>query len=351
MSLQLRAVAPERGLRAELTVGDGETVALLGPNGAGKSSMLALVAGLLRPYDGEVRLDDRPLTHVDHGRTRVLVPPHRRHVALLAQDPLLFPHLSARDNVAFGPRSRGTARRPARQLAEEWLQIVGAAELADRRPAQLSGGQSQRVALARAMAADPRLLLLDEPMAALDVAVAPALRQTLKQILKGRTAIVVTHDVLDALLLADRVVVVDGGEVVEEGPTSAVLSMPRSAFTARFAGLNMVRGTWREGAVLTRTGRRVAGVAAPPVPYAGAPAVAVFRPNAVSVLRTAPDGSPRNVFEVTVTELEPRGDQVRVRAGDLSADITVNAAAELDLAPGTHALFSVKATEIAVYAS
>ncbi len=350
MTLLLRARVPERGLDVGFDVSPGETVALLGPNGAGKSTLLAVAAGLLRPHHGRVELDGRVLTDVDEGRGRAWVPPHQRQVALLAQEPLLFPHLDARANVAFGPRSRGEGRRTARGLADHWLSEVGVGDLGDRRPDRLSGGQAQRVAVARALAADPRLLLLDEPMAALDVAVAPALRQTLKRVLRDRSAVVVTHDVLDALLLADRVVVVEAGRVVEQGPSAEVLSRPRSGFAARIAGLNLVAGLWRDDAVHASSGRRVEGVVSGPDPTPGSPVVAVFRPHAVSVFRSRPGGSPRNSLEVEVTELEPRGDQLRVRAADLSADITMHAAAELDLTPGTRVLFSVKATEVEVYA-
>lgn len=339
MTLELEATVAARGLHAALEVADGETLAVLGPNGAGKSTLLAVAAGLLRPDAGRVALDGRDLT-----APGTFVPTHDRRIALLAQDPLLFPHLTVLENVAFGPRSRGAGRREARTAASRWLAEVGAAELADRRPGQVSGGQGQRIALARALAAEPRLLLLDEPMAALDVAVLPALRQTLRRVLADRTVVLVTHDVLDALLLADRVVVLDGGRVVESGPTADVLERPRSAFAARIAGLNLVSGPWRDGAVAG-----VRGIAVGSAPAEGAPAVAVFRPSAVSVFREAPGGSPRNSLPVTVTELEPHGDQVRVRADHLTADITVQSAAELDLAPGTSVVFAVKASEVAVY--
>ncbi|HEU5035476.1 MAG TPA: ATP-binding cassette domain-containing protein [Nocardioides sp.] len=339
MSLRLEAVVADRGLDASLEVADGETLAVLGPNGAGKSTLLAVAAGLLRPDAGRVTLDGRELT-----APGTFVPTHDRRIALLAQDPLLFPHLTVLENVAFGPRSRGTRRGEAYAAARSWLEEVGAADLADRRPSEVSGGQGQRVALARALAAEPQLLLLDEPMAALDVAVLPGLRQTLRRVLADRTVVVVTHDVLDALLLADRVVVLDDGRVVEAGPTADVLERPRSAFAARVAGLNLVSGPWQDGVV-----GGVRGISAGPPPAEGAPAVAVFRPSAVSVFRAAPGGSPRNSLPVTVTDLEPRGDQVRVRADHLAADITVQSAAELDLAPGARVVFAVKANEVAVY--
>jgi molybdate transport system ATP-binding protein len=350
VTFELSARVTERDVDVALDAADGETVAVLGPNGAGKSTLLAVAAGLLRPDSGRVTLDGAELTGPS-----AWVPPHARRIALLAQDPLLFPHLSALENVAFGPRSRGTPRRTAREQARAWLEDVGVADLADRRPGQLSGGQAQRVAVARALAADPRVLLLDEPMAALDVAVRPALRQTLRRVLADRTVVLVTHDVLDALLLADRVVVIDEGRVVESGPTTDVLTRPRSAFTARIAGLNMVRGTWRGGAVAGPDGAEVRGLTSDPAPSPGDPVVAVFRPSAVSVFREPPPGgSPRNVITTTVTDLEPFGDQVRVRAApaggqSLAADVTTLAAAELDLAPGLAVAFSIKATEVSIY--
>jgi molybdate transport system ATP-binding protein len=346
VSLSLRARVAARDVEVELDVADGETVALLGPNGAGKSTVLAVAAGLLRPDDGEVVLDGRTLLSTADG---VDLPPHRREVALLAQDPLLFPHLTLRENVAFGPRSRGAARREARAGAAAWLAGMGIADLADRRPAEVSGGQAQRAAVARALAASPRLLLLDEPMAALDVAVAPALRRTLRQVLADRTTVLVTHDVLDALLLADRVLVIEGGRVVESGVSRDVLARPRSAFAAQLAGLNLLAGQWDGTAVVLPDGTAVQGMVSGAEPARGAPVVATFRPTAVAVYTHPVQGSPRNGFAATVTDLQPLGDLLRVRAGDLHADITLRAAADLDLVPGTAVRLSVKATEVAVY--
>ncbi len=348
MTLQVSLTLAERDVDVAFEVGSGETVALLGPNGAGKSTALAVVAGLLRPDRGRVLLDGRELTGAD-----AWVAPHDRRIAMLAQEPLLFPHLSVLDNVAFGPRSRGARRRDAHDTARHWLEEVDADGLADRRPARLSGGQAQRVAVARALAADPEVLLLDEPMAALDVAVQPALRQTLRRVLAGRTVLLVTHDVLDALLLADRVVVLDGGRVVESGPVADVLSAPRSAFAARIAGLNLLAGRWRDGAVDGEHGARVHGLPGDDTPEPGDPVVAVFRPSAVSVFAHDPGGSPRNSLECVVADLEPHGDRVRIRttyAGThLSADVTPQAAADLDLVPGSRVTFSVKATEVAIH--
>ena len=352
MTLDLEASVPERDVDAALHVAAGETLAVLGPNGSGKSTLLSVVAGLVRPERGHVVLDGRELTVAGAGRS-VHVPPHDRRTALLGQDPLLFPHLSALDNVAFGARSGGVARGVARERAQGWLDRVGVGELSGRRPRTLSGGQAQRVAVARALAAEPRLLLLDEPMAALDVDVAPALRQTLRTVLADRTVVLVTHDVLDALLLADRVVVLEQGRVVEEGESSEVLSRPRSAFAARLAGLNLVAGTWTDDGVRSDEGVVVHGLAADPAPAPGDRVVASFRPHAVAVYRERVEGSPRNSFPVTVTGLEPLGDLVRVRAESqgqgLAADVTVQSVAALELAAGQEVTFTVKATEVAVY--
>lgn len=339
--LLVEANVAARDVALALHIEPGETVALLGPNGAGKSTLLGVLAGSLRDEASRVELGDRVLA----GRA-AWVPPHGRGVGLLAQDPLLFPHLSVLANVAFGPRSGGAGRAAASEIARTWLARVGCAELADRRPSQISGGQAQRVALARALAADPAVVLLDEPMGALDVDARPALRHLLREVLRDRTAVIVTHDVLDALLLADRVVVLEDGRVVEDGPTAEVLTRPRSAFAARVAGLNLLAGRWASGVLVGE--RSVSGRPHDGLEEGGA-AVAAFRPAAVSVYRRAPEGSPRNAWPVTVDALEPQGDLVRVRAGALSALVTPQAVAELDLEPGVPAVFVVKAVEVEVY--
>ena len=243
-------------LDVALTVDPGDVLAVLGPNGSGKSTLLDVLAGLLRPDAGHVRVRGRRLT--DSG---VHVPPHRRGVGLLAQQPLLFPHLTVLANVEFGPRAQGVSRRAATARARGLLDAVDMAGLADRRPAQLSGGQQQRVALARALAAGPDLLLLDEPLAALDVDTMPAMRALLRRTIRdsGRTAVLVTHAALDALVLADRVVVLTDGRVVESGPVREVLGRPRSAFTARIAGLDLVPGVVADAGLRTPDGLTMLG--------------------------------------------------------------------------------------------
>ncbi|MGA8787944.1 MAG: ATP-binding cassette domain-containing protein [Paenarthrobacter sp.] len=360
MSFELRASLGARNFDISLKINDGETVAILGPNGAGKSTLLGVVAGLLRPDSGAAKMGtakggERALFNFDGG-TRLWSPPHLRGTALLAQEALLFPHLNALDNVAFGPRSAGASKVEARETARHWLAEVDALPLADRKPAQLSGGQAQRVAVARALAAEPELLLLDEPMAALDIHAAPLLRRVLKRVLQDRKAIIVTHDVLDAYMLADRVIVVENGRIAEEGPTRQVLERPRSHFAAGLAGLNLVAGTLSEDGITTPDGRLFAGQHDPGwSPRPGQAGVAAFPPSSVSVFPGEVHGSPRNSFPVVITDLEPHGDQIRVRASlghaaqVLSADITPAASADLGLVPGMEVRFVVKSALVSLY--
>ncbi|GAA3246887.1 ATP-binding cassette domain-containing protein [Pseudonocardia petroleophila] len=347
---------PAFTLDVSITAAPGEVLAVLGPNGAGKSTLLGVLSGLLRPDEGFVRVGDRVVTDTAAG---VHVPPHRRGVGLLAQQALLFPHLSALDNIAFGPRARGMPRREAQERAEELLAGVDAAALGDRKPSQMSGGQQQRVALARALAPEPGLLLLDEPLAALDVDATPAMRALLRRVVRDgkRTAVLVTHSALDALVLADRVVVLTDGRVVEVGGTRDVLARPRSPFTARIAGLDLVPGVRDAAGLRTPDGLLVSGRA--DGVEVGDAAVAVFPPSAVAVYASPPEGSPRNVLPVRLAAIEPRGDVVRLRAGaapggpawvdGLAADVTPAAVADLAVEPGADLWFVVKATEVAIH--
>lgn len=346
--VHLAATVRSRHLDVAVDVPSGRTLALIGLNGSGKSTVLAVLAGLLVPDAGLATLGGRTLFDVDPdtGDVRTWVPAHKRRAALLAQDPLLFPHLDVVGNVAFGPRSAGRRNRDARARAQRWLSEVDAADLADRPARALSGGQAQRVALARALAAEPDVLLLDEPLAALDVDVAVSVRNLLRRVVAGRTAVLVTHDVLDVALLADDVVVLDSGRVVEQGPVGDLLRAPRSPFSASLFGLNLLTGTAIAPDVLrTADGRRVQGQ--PDLALGvGEPAIAVFPPAAVSVHRIPPSGSPRNLFTGRITSLEPLAHLVRVRVDDLKADITPAAVAQLGLAPGDDVHLAVKAAEV-----
>ena len=348
------ALARRRDVEVDFEVAAGEVVALVGANGAGTSTVLHVIAGLLRPDSGSVRSGSRVLTDT---ASRVFVPPHARRIGLLLQDALLFPHLSVVDNVAFGPRSRRRGRAATRQAARAWLEQVDAAELADRAPGELSGGQAQRVAIARALAADPDVLLLDEPLAGLDVAAAAGVRTVLRSVLARdrRAAVLVTHDLVDVLTLADRVLVMDDGRIDEAGDAARVVAAPRSAFAARIAGVNLVNGTVEaDGSLRAADGHR--WYAAGDRPAAGAHAVAVFRPSAVAVFRDAPHGSPRNTIAVTVDQIDAVGDGIRVRASEqtdgapgLAADVTAEAAAEMRLVAGERVYFIVKAQEVALH--
>lgn len=354
--LDLSVTVEDRDVDVDLSVAPGEVLALLGPNGAGKSTVLHVVAGLVRPDSGSVRVGDRTLT--DAG-AHAHVDTHARRVGLLMQDPLLFPHLSVATNVAFGARAgKRLVRKSSRAAAAHWLAEVGASEWADRKPRQLSGGQAQRVALARALAADPEVLLLDEPLSGLDVGVATAMRKVLRRVLglNGRSSILVTHDLLDVVTLADRVIVLDAGRIVEAGPTATVLAAPRSGFGARFAGVNLVAGRAEsDTAMMTAWGHRWHGRCDDGV-VPGDPVVATFHPSAVGVYRAEPHGSPRNTVEVMVAELDGRGPAIRVR-GDaqpdggpgLSADVTAESAAQLRIGPGERAFFTVKAQEVSIH--
>lgn len=351
--LRLTARVEQRDAVFDLALDDGDVLAVLGPNGAGKSTLLSLIAGLVRPDKGRISLGDNVVTDTSAG---VFVAPHARGVAMLAQQALLFPHMTVAANVAYAPRCRGLGRSAARAAAKRWLAAVEAEHLADRKPAQLSGGQAQRVAVARALAAEPRLLLLDEPMSALDVTAAPAVRRLLRGVLRdeGRTAVMVTHDLLDALAVANKVIVVERGRIVESGSVRQVLTAPRSEFAARIAGMNLVSGVAREpGVVETAWGADIYGVGDVPV---GREAVALFPPSAVSVHLDIPHASPRNVIPVTIAEMDIHGATVRIRGADqpdggtgLAADVTTAAVTDLDLVPGQEAYFVVKAQEVALH--
>ncbi|RAU90060.1 molybdenum ABC transporter ATP-binding protein [Mycobacterium colombiense] len=360
--LQLRAVVTDRDVDVEFSVSAGEVLAVLGPNGAGKSTVLHVIAGLLQPDHAVVRLGDRVLTDTAAG---VSVPTHDRRVGLLLQDALLFPHMSVAANVGFGPHSQRGRWRAGRtgksDTALGWLREVDAEDLADRKPRQLSGGQAQRVAIARALAAEPDVLLLDEPLAGLDVAAAAAIRAVLRRVITrtGCAAVLVTHDLLDVFTLADRVLVLESGRIAEIGPVPDVLTAPRSHFAARIAGINLVNGAvGRDGSLHADSGDRwyaapaQSGQAFSPDQHA----IAVFSPTAVAVYRDRPHGSPRNTVEVTVAEMDVRGPAVLVRgtqqpdgAPGLAAEITVDAASELQLVPGDRVWFSVKAHEVTLH--
>ena len=332
-------------LDVDLHVEDGEVVALLGPNGAGKTTLLRALAGLQPLTRGCIAVDGVVLDDPARG---VLVPPERRPGAFVFQDHLLFPHLSARANVAFGPRSRGVARSTADEVATTWLERMGLGPQADDKPRALSGGQAQRVALARALATAPRLLLLDEPLSALDVTARGAVRRELRHHLRAFTGscVVVTHDPLDAAVIADRLVILEGGSVVQEGTVAEVTARPRSTYVAELMGINLLPGS-SEGATVQLDGAELTVADA----HDG-PVFVVVAPSAVALYRERPAGSPRNVWSTMVTELHLVGDRARVHLGPpipLVAEVTAAALAELDVTEGAPTWVAVKATQLVVY--
>jgi molybdate transport system ATP-binding protein len=325
----------------ELSVPDGEVLGMLGPNGAGKTTALRALAGLEPLTGGHITLDGVDVT---------AAPPENRDVGVVFQDYLLFPHLTALDNVAYGLRTRGMHKARARADAADLLDQVGLTDHAGHRPRQLSGGQAQRVALARALAPRPRLLLLDEPLAALDAGTRLVLRTDLRRHLVsyGGPAVVVTHDAVEAMVLTDSLVVLEGGRIAQSGTPAEIARYPRTDYVARLLGLNFYRGAARGDRVDLKGGGEL--ILAEHV--TGEVHVAV-RPSAVALHRDRPEhSSPRNVWSGRIAGVEAVGDRVRVAVTgppDVLADVTTDAVADLELATGAEIWVSVKATELTVY--
>ena len=375
-ALQVAFDLRARDVVVDLEVKAGRTMALIGPNGSGKSTVCSVVAGLLDAEDGRVVLGGRVLDGAGE-----FVRAGRRQVALLSQDPGVFTHMSVLGNVVFALRCQGVSRGEAVTRARAELAAVGAEHLASRSGGALSGGQAARVALARALATGPRLLVLDEPMSALDVTARQEMRRLVSRrcAKEGLTLLLVTHDVLDLTALAEDVVVLDRGRVVEQGPTARVLSAPRSDFVARLTGTaaltGVVDGEAEAPGLRLPSGRVIHGR-----PYEGptedgtparsgqgrqedqsevlrpgAPGIALVPPDAVALYREAPHGSPRNVLTGRVTGLERSGALVSVRleleeGQRLSAAVTAGAVAELGITEGQEILCAIKAVQVRVVA-
>lgn len=328
----LSARVPERQVAYELEGRAGETLAIIGPNGSGKSTGIRLLAGDISAPQSRVDVPDT--------------------VGFLDQTPSLFPHMSVLDNVAFGPRCNGVPKDEARMRAEKELASVGLTQHAHKAPWQLSGGQAQRVALARALAVDPQLLLLDEPFAALDTASTSLLRSLIAGRIKGLTTVLVTHDLIDVLILADRVAVLEEGRLAAVDDMELILASPASQFVADFAGLNMQFGRVLDGAlVLDGSDLRVHGALADV--SEGDRAAAVFDPRAVSLRTESGQSSIRNVLSGTVVSIEASaaGVDVRIDVGSHSpirATITSAAAAELGIAVGSRLFVEVKAMQVRI---
>lgn len=333
-------------VRAALHVAPGEVLALVGPNAAGKTSLLRALAGLVPITRGAVHLGGRTLDAPDAG---IRVPPEARSVGLVFQDHLLFPHLSALDNVAFGLRARGVPRRQAQARAGDWLERMSLAGVAARGPSELSGGQAQRVGIARALATEPALLLLDEPLAALDVQTRLDMRRELRRHLDGFAGpcLLVTHEPVDAVALADRLAVLEDGRIVQTGPVAEVARRPRSAWAARLVGLNLYRGRADAGRIALGADLGLASAT-----DVRGEAFAVVHPRAVALHRERPSGSPRNVWRGPVTGIDAYRDSIRVHVGGpmpIVAEITPAAAADLRIAQRADIWVAVKASEVEMF--
>lgn len=332
-------------LEVDLEAPAGTTTALLGPNGAGKSTVVSAIAGLLPIDDGRIALDG---TVWDVPREGVYIPAERRGVGVVFQDYLLFPRMTVVENVAFGLRARGVPRVDASKKAEEWLVRLGLEGLEGRYPGELSGGQAQRVALARALVIEPEVLLLDEPLSALDVSTRAELQGTLAEHLEAFRGprLLITHDPAEAFLFADTIYVIEDGRLTHSGTADDIRLSPKTRYAADLAGVNLVRGTAISGVV--EVGGLKLHLADPMVT---GEVLATIEPAAISIHLVFPEGSPRNVWQTRVERLEPLGSRVRLRLGGplpLIAEVTEAATSALGLVAGTDVWVSVKATEIGV---
>jgi molybdate transport system ATP-binding protein len=330
-------------LDVELNAENGKTVAVLGPNGAGKTTLLRALAGLI-PFDGRIELGGRV---IDDSKTRTHVPAERRNVGLVFQDQVLFPHMTVLDNIAFGLRTR--RKSDAKRTAQFWLDGAGLGAYSNALPRELSGGQAQRVALLRTLATEPDLLLLDEPLSALDVTVRAEVRRDLsRQLAEYRgVRLLVTHDPIEAIALADQIFVLENGKKVQSGTPEQVTAQPRSRFAADLAGVNLLRGRAHEDHIELPGGAQLAA------PDAGDGDVfAVIHPRSISLHLHRPEGTPRNVWRGRAEDIDLQGERVRVRVKgpvSLVAEVTKAAVRELNLAQGTEVWMAVTATEVSVF--
>lgn len=336
----------EFSVSLRLAASESEVVAVLGPNGAGKSTILETIAGLRRVESGRCRIDEEP---VDEPSSHVWVAPQHRSVGLVFQDYLLFPHMTVLQNVSFGVECGGTDKRRARNRARGWLERLGIEALCDARPADLSGGEAQKVALARALAREPSVLLLDEPLAALDASSRVAVRRELGEHLGdyAGTTVLVTHDPVDALILAGRLVVLENGAVVQEGTAAEIRAHPRSGYVADLVGRNLFRGQAHHGVISLTSGARLVTA-----DDRSGLVFGVVDPSSVTLHPAEPHGSARNVWQLEVTAVEHLGPRVRVVATgelDLTAEVTPAAVDELGIRPGNRIWATVKATEVRTY--
>jgi molybdate transport system ATP-binding protein len=332
-------------LDVDLAIEPGMTAALLGPNGAGKSSTVSAIAGLLPLEDGRIQLGKEIL---DDPASGMFLPTERRRIGVVFQDFLLFRHLNVLENIAFGLRSRGVRRAQATVSARRWMERLGIAELEARRPREISGGQAQRVALARALAVEPDLLLLDEPLSALDVSTRVELRRTLAEHLRNFSGpkLLITHDPTEAFLLAEVVYLIENGRITQVGTADEIRLRPKTRYAADLAGSNLIFGTADDSKVdvgafsLNIADHSLSG-----------PVLLTIHPTAISVHLHNPEGSQRNTWRTSVEVVERMGDRVRLLTGiplPLTVEVTKDSMDAMALQPGAEIWIAVKATEIGV---
>ena len=364
-------------LDMNFSAGKGKTTVLLGESGAGKSTVLRLLAGLLHPERGHISLEGN--TYFDSER-HIAIPPQERPFGYVFQDYMLFPHLTTFENVAFGLRAQHLPRKVVRQRVGEALEQVHMAGYDQRRPAQLSGGQQQRVAIARALALHPQLLLLDEPLAALDIQTRREVRQELRNLLSsaGITTVMVTHQYLEALLFGYHILVLEQGQVIQQGSHRDLLQYPRSSYVAELVGMNFFRGRvicCEAGAMCTiqlqNNGRPGIELSAAleeqtqKLPEPGDEAFVLVDPRSITLYQTLPDSSARNVFQGTIVQLlnlgtpfgknSEQSGRVRVSMSVddsvplLTAEVTEASASRMELSEGKIMYATFKATEARAY--
>jgi len=378
--LDAHVVVRRRGdftLDARVHAEPGEVVAVMGPSGAGKSTLLGAISGLVSLSEGRVRIGERDVASAGRSAagSRVNVRPALRGAVLLGQDARLFPHMSARENVAFGPRARGVSRKVALGEADDWLWRVGLPGMGEHRPAELSGGQQQRVAVARALATSPQLLLLDEPLTALDPETAGEVRAMLHEQLTTThaTALIVTHDAVDAAALASRLIFIEQGTISQSGPVASVLAAPATTFAAAVSGVNRILGVAHRGCWWARGVSPDVLIAAADADSQavaareGAALAAVFRPGVVRLeraaesswtgalriaeARAAEQGTEQSepgswLARIVRIERTPGGARVHTADPAVAVDVPADAVASLGLAPGTPVRLRVAPTDV-----
>lgn len=333
-------------LDIDTTVSSGTVTAVLGPNGSGKSTLIRVLAGLQVIDSGEVIFGERVVNAAPSNH----VPPQDRAVGVVFQDYALFPHMTVLENIVFGPRSLGVSKKDARVKAQEQLNSLAIDDLADRKPSQISGGQAQRVALARALATQPSVLLLDEPLAALDAQTRENVRTELEKQIKAFDGCVVfvTHDPLDAMLLADRVIVLENGVMTQEGTPSELAARPATDYVATLMGVNLLRGSADQGVMHVEGG----GTLQIPQRSLAGEVLAVLRPESITLHVNKPEGSARNVWQGTIRTLTPMHDRIRISidaSPAVVATVTHASVVDLKLSVGTVVWVSAKTLTIEAF--